>query len=159
MWYQLPDIPFYGIAQNHPLFDNYYDTSDVDIVSFRLTDSSEWSVFAFLYVTKIFVRYKTDISKVYIEVYFSTKELVELQIQERYLGFDIEYKEMLQSIENGEHNFESGYSVWICNKAYFGRDNPLLYSRSFTAPNDVNFSMLFEKPENETIFAFYMLPF
>lgn len=159
MWYQHLYIPFYGIASNHPLYDSYYDTSDADIVSFKLPDSLEWSVFVFLYGSKIFVRYKTDSSKVYLEIYFSTKELVEWQIQERYLGFDIKHEDMLNAIENGEHDFESGYSVWICNKAYFGHGNSPFYSLPFTAPNDVFFNASFDKPQNETIFAFYMLPF
>ncbi len=158
VWYKSPEIVFFEKTQQHPFFDGYYDTADVDILSLKLPDSTDWSSFALNYGTKLFIRYKTDSSKIHIDIFFSTKELIKIVEEGRYLSFGIDEKYLWEAIERGEFKYQSFCSAWICNRDYFGKDNPPTLTHHFDAPEDVIISKIFDKPENETIFAFYMLP-
>jgi hypothetical protein len=154
MWYQSADIKYYMKATENPFYDNYYDTTDADIISFKLPDSKEWSAFAFDYGSKIFFRYRSNALKVQIEIFSSTIELVKQVVEESYLRYGIEEKYILEAVKRGEHTFQSYCSIWICNKVYFGQGNPPSYTYEFEAPKNIEFELTFDKPENEIIFAF-----
>ncbi|MBL7813888.1 MAG: hypothetical protein JNL70_02695 [Saprospiraceae bacterium] len=157
-WCKSKDIVFYNLVRECPFFYCFEGTTDADIVLFQLHDSKEWSIFSFQYDSKIYFRYKTDTKNVYVEVYFESKEIVENAVQERYLSFGIEETYMKEAIEQGEHKYDMYCSLWICNKDYFGKGNPPSYTREFVAPDKVSIIRSFDKPQNETLFGFYMLP-